>query len=72
MVKPLGSFLVLRHVASSFGVDSCDRCWGERHKAMCVHDFGVGSAYEEALFYTRWEGVARTALLIVDNVSIVH
>ena len=39
---------------------------------MYVHDFGVGSVYEEALFYTRWEGVARTALLMVDMVSIVH
>ncbi len=39
---------------------------------MCMHDFGVGSIQEEALFYPRWEGVDRTALLIVDRVSIVH
>ena len=24
------------------------------------------------LFYTRWEGVARTALLVVDKMSVVY
>jgi len=51
MGKALGSFIAVSAYGFEFGVKGCDYNWGQHHEGYCVHDFGVCSVQEEALFY---------------------
>ena len=68
--KPLGSFQILRHVASSLElIVVMDARESAIRQYVCI----ILAPYRRRRCFTPGgRGVARTALLIVDQVSIVH
>ena len=72
MRKPLGRFQTFRHVASSLESMVVMDAWGSAIRRCACTILELAPFRRRRCFIYDGRGVARTALLMVDKVSVVH